>query len=692
MNKFLKYYIFVLLLTTSYGYGQSGWVWQNPLPQGNSLFTLFFFDELTGYAFGDQGTFIKTTTGGNTWITQHNINNSNRIYGCWFLNPSTGWITSGSNILKTTNGGNNWILSLVSTPQNTFFENIKFSDSLNGFAILRCIPGLCPVSSVYKSTNGGINWFSVYTNLYEVATMDYQGDNAIYVITNKRNGYYRYSRLMKSTNSGLNWQEILYEEDVIYNSLSFINESTGWIGTDENIRYTTNGGDSWTIYPDLPTGIIMFWDNDNGLRTRNNNTLKTTNAGQDWSSVNSLSGSALFAKNQVIYEIGYGGAILKSTDAGSNWFSHFQNYYDFLDEIFFVNSTTGWSVGGSEILKTTNSGNNWFIQYDSANRYFFSVSFVNESTGWVVGTVILKTTNSGQNWIVQEGSGSYVFFIDESYGWIGGEFANSILYTTNGGNNWLTSNLPSSFHCKDVHFLNRNTGYLPCDQGILKTTNGGIHWEIVYTGLNFRSIFVVDQNTIFAGGSGKFLKSTNAGLSWQVLFSQFSIFSIYFPSSLVGYAGYEGTLIKTTDGGDNWFYQMSPSHGIKSIFFINELTGWIAGAYGNILKTTDGGGSILPIGINNYSGITVTDFSLSQNYPNPFNPATKIKFDVPKASFTKLIIYDLLGREVAVLVNEELKPGTYQADWNASNYSSGVYFYKIVSGDFVETKKMVLMK
>ena len=97
------------------------------------------------------------------------------------------------------------------------------------------------------------------------------------------------------------------------------------------------------------------------------------------------------------------------------------------------------------------------------------------------------------------------------------------------------------------------------------------------------------------------------------------------------------------------------------------------------------------IGIVNNSDF-LKGFTLSQNYPNPFNPQTKIKFAVPKASFTKLIIYDLLGREVATLVNEELKPGTYEADWDGSDYSSGVYFYKLVSGDFSEIKKMVLMK
>jgi hypothetical protein len=94
---------------------------------------------------------------------------------------------------------------------------------------------------------------------------------------------------------------------------------------------------------------------------------------------------------------------------------------------------------------------------------------------------------------------------------------------------------------------------------------------------------------------------------------------------------------------------------------------------------------------------------LFQNYPNPFNPVTKIKYQIPlsrgvsagRGVFTKLIIYDILGREIATLVNEQLKPGTYEVEWSAtgggSNYPSGVYFYKLITNDFSETKKMVLI-
>jgi hypothetical protein len=112
------------------------------------------------------------------------------------------------------------------------------------------------------------------------------------------------------------------------------------------------------------------------------------------------------------------------------------------------------------------------------------------------------------------------------------------------------------------------------------------------------------------------------------------------------------------------------------------------------------------IGISENKGDILRHFKLYQNYPNPFNPVTRIKFDIPPLPYLKgreylvrLTIYDILGREAAMLVNGKLKPGTYEADWNASNYPSGVYIYKLEvrqtgssTGDFIQSKKMVLLK
>jgi hypothetical protein len=102
------------------------------------------------------------------------------------------------------------------------------------------------------------------------------------------------------------------------------------------------------------------------------------------------------------------------------------------------------------------------------------------------------------------------------------------------------------------------------------------------------------------------------------------------------------------------------------------------------------------MGMNNISSAVPNSYMLYQNYPNPFNPITKIKFYIPSSKgargITRLVIYDILGREVAALVNQQLKPGSYEAEWNGSNFPSGVYFYKLVTADYSETRKMILIK
>ena len=98
------------------------------------------------------------------------------------------------------------------------------------------------------------------------------------------------------------------------------------------------------------------------------------------------------------------------------------------------------------------------------------------------------------------------------------------------------------------------------------------------------------------------------------------------------------------------------------------------------------------IGINQISTLIPAKFSLEQNYPNPFNPMTKIKFNIPKVSNVKLVVYDISGKEVRNLLNSRLSPGTYEFEFNGYEMSSGMYFYRIHAEDYVETKKMMLLK
>ena len=179
------------------------------------------------------------------------------------------------------------------------------------------------------------------------------------------------------------------------------------------------------------------------------------------------------------------------------------------------------------------------------------------------------------------------------------------------------------------------------------------------------------------------LRTTNSGVNWINLSAGTSnpLNSVYYVGNTSVYAaGINGTILKSTNGGVNWHGQNSGTNNIlHCIYFVNLNTGYVVGVSGTILKTTDGGELV---GIKPISEEIPQKFFLSQNYPNPFNPATKIKFSIPDVRSSnldvRLVIYDIMGKEAASLVKEKLSPGNYEIVWDAGNYSSGIYFYKLI--------------
>ncbi|MCI0473577.1 MAG: T9SS type A sorting domain-containing protein, partial [Ignavibacteria bacterium] len=164
-------------------------------------------------------------------------------------------------------------------------------------------------------------------------------------------------------------------------------------------------------------------------------------------------------------------------------------------------------------------------------------------------------------------------------------------------------------------------------------------------------------------------------------------------------AGTSAGVYASTNSGVNW---ISKNEGLQflNVKKLHEYNDFIFAA-------TDGNGIYKRpksevISVQNVSVITPQNFNLYQNYPNPFNPNTIISFDIPNSSplsplqrgtmFVTLKIFDITGKEVETLVNEQLSPGSYEVDWNASRYPSGTYFYRLETKDFRETKKMVLIK
>ena len=425
----------------------------------------------------------------------------------------------------------------------------------------------------------------------------------------------------------------------------------------------------------------------------------------------------------------------------TQWYQQNSGTTKNLHAVHFIDANNGWAVGDSgTILKTTNLGNNWILQTSGTTLNLCDIQFIDANIGWVVGgspdslglpiPIILKTTNGGTSWFQQMSDTTFypraVFFIDANIGWVvGGSYDSqgrdipNILKTTNGGINWTSKSVPTTISLNDVQFINTAIGFLTAGHdeftssgGILKTTDGGDTWinQLVDSTVFYSALSFFDElNGIVTGHShpslmfytGLIFRTTDGGINWEPSFS--SIFTRITGVTSAG-LGYTwaieepavtpglSRILYSSDKGVNWSEQVafqSDSMWLESIFCIDSITGWAIGYKGAIFHTTNGGVSFVEEEQINELPI---EFLLSQNYPNPFNPITKLKYSIPQSLQVLIKVFDALGNEIETLVNEEKSIGTYEFTWNATILPSGVYFYQLKAGSFVETKKMILLK
>lgn len=438
-----------------------------------------------------------------------------------------------------------------------------------------------------------------------------------------------------------------------------------------------------------------------------------------------------------------------TTNGGNMWLiSQVPDSARVLAEIKFVNTTTGYCVGAynQSILSRPIQ----FVNYDM--RTFQSLSGHFGVNGDYYKGLFLKTTNSGQSWFTYGTLPANVYYLTSlhfvnsttafataSYDFSGG-VNDGVIKTTNAGLSWQILTMPENINnLNDIYFTDLNSGYAvgydevnDTAKGlILKTTNSGLSWtrQIFPQIYQFNGVHFSNSSTgIVVGGSilvidtsgTKVYRTTNAGLNWTnvVNYTNTGVFNVSFVQG-TGTALIYGNKIfqswsrefisRTTNYGNSWTEGVLNDTELVLLDaeLLSQSNWYLTGGdisflpgHSVILHTTNGGS----IGITTISNETPDRYALSQNYPNPFNPVTKIRFSLPNTSeggtqAIKLIIYDILGREIATLVNEKLKPGTYEVDWDANAFASGVYFYSLIVGDntnnwgeFVETKKMILIK
>jgi len=395
-----------------------------------------------------------------------------------------------------------------------------------------------------------------------------------------------------------------------------------------------------------------------------------------------------------------------------------------LTSVFFTDSLTGWIGGDSGlVLHTTDKGKSWNNQHSGVNNSIHSLYFLNDQRGFALsyefdntppgyfGTRVLTTSNGGNTWNQSLFPDSNVFlssiyFIDSLKGFTGG--SNGIIfYTTNTGATWLESVIDSGFAFGfpiiDIEFYDNEIGFASGGSfdiagQMFKTTDGGLNWRSRIVGPEpVLDLHVIDSlNILCAGGDFEYgasiVSTTNSGANW--IYNELGVFGI---SNAIGYRTQNeiwvsmnliDSFLLSTDGGYNWDLLPTPGSTILSdMTFTDYRNGWAVGKNGVILKYNSS-----LINILNTGNFTPGNFTLYQNYPNPFNPVTNLGFGISKSGFVTLKVYDVLGNEVAVLVNENKAPGYYNIQFDGSNLSSGVYYYRLESSGFVQTKRMMLLK
>jgi photosystem II stability/assembly factor-like uncharacterized protein len=710
-------FVFVLISASASLSQVTGWVWQNPLPQGEDILRVVFTSLDTGYQCGYWGTIVKTTDRGNSWFSV--IENSDYIYGTiCFINNNTGIVTGrnynspgDSRVLKTTNGGINWRRIVFDSTKG--LANISFGDNNTGY-------GTDFPYVVYKTTNCGESWFTVVS----------PGNSPGYsYFLNASTGFFTGSGgyIYKTENGGITYMTRNIEGKNIV-SIKFLNTLTGYaIATATNISFilrSTDQGLNW-VQTDSMYGTsfrnLHFVSSERGYIMSNysfpqvTSIYLTTNAGINWSGIYSSPTSnnqSFFTGSTYGFMVSYNGRTLRTTNGGFNWFDFVSVTYKNLNKIQFINVNTGF-VAGNEgtFLSTSNGGMNWILKRIDTTANYTALYFTDANTGFISGykgnppfytSVLYKTVNGGNNWTLINFNSAYssLCFRNSLTGYSAGP-SGTLYKTTDGGLTWPANMNSESARLYAIFFTSDNTGFVCGAQGkIYKTTNAGLNWISKFGAPQNTviDIFFANENSGFAlsydpdWSYDRIWRTTDAGENWSLKLQTYDDYRcVHFPAANTGYiAGETGIFLKTTNNGENWF---TPSRFtgkyLASVFFTSVDTGYVVGSDGAILKTTNSG---VLIPVYNIQSVIAKSYALFQNYPNPFNPITTIKFVLPKSGFVEIIVYDINGREITKLVQQQMNAGSYTADWDATTYASGVYFYKLESGDYIESKKMVLVK
>ena len=668
---------------------------------------VYFVNNNTGYIVGNLGTILKTINGGANWFTQVS-GYPNHLFGIYFVSSTKGFIVGDGGIkLKTNNGGNSWyVLSYANT--YTLLKDVYFINSNTGVAV-----GW--YGKILHTVNGGSSW-SIRTS---GTTLNLKGlyfkDSNTGIIVGVL------GKFLMSTNSGSIWSNISCGTSRDLDATCFVNSSKILVlGEAGNMRKSTNSGSSWSNQ----SSSTSRWLSDISFYGYDEGTI-----------------------------VGDYGTIRRSTNTGSSWIGQTSNTSDWLHGVHFTDTLIGTVVGDNGTIRRTTTGG-WLLPTrpnltsPSNNATCISPTHKLDWNSVYAPTATYRVqvaTDNGFSNVVVDVSG----LTSSHYNLPTGSLSNNIKYywkviATNflGNGPWsyvrcFTTKPPTP---GNITLVNPPNGAMGVTLTALLNWNDATSTTSYRVQLASDSLFVIPNLIIDSSGitvseftvPGGMLDNTTKyywrvkgsnscqSSSWTSIWNFMTtnelpiapaLFSPTFGAinvpenphmtwqRIASAESYRlqiatdttfSTLVLDTSGLENPVFDVHSGvlSGITWYYWRVNATNEVGtGPWSEKwIFRTDGFTGLFS------NNIVPEEFNLLQNYPNPFNPLTNIVFDIPSEANVKLIVYDYLGREITVLIDQNLNPGQYRYRWNARDYASGVYFYRLITKEYNSTKRMILVK